>query len=77
MLDSLEAAKAVTGDAVNYIHIEVYDDFQELTPVKEMAEWGLDTEPWVFVLDADGRVTFKFSGPLSPGELLTALEELI
>ena len=77
VLDSLEAVKSETGDAVNFIHIEVYDDFQELTPVKEMAEWGLDTEPWVFVLDADGRVMFKFSGPLSPGELLTALEELI
>jgi hypothetical protein len=77
VLDSLAAARAETGDAVNFIHIEVYDDFQELTVVKEMAEWGLATEPWVFVLDGDGRVVARFSGPLSPEELLTALRPLL
>jgi hypothetical protein len=77
VLDSLAAARAETGDAVNFIHIEVYDDFQELTVVKEMAEWGLTTEPWVFVLDGDGRVVARFSGPLSPEELLTALRPLL
>ena len=73
VLDSLAAVRAGTGEAVNFIHVEVYDDFQKLTPVKEMAEWGLETEPWVFVLDADGRVTARFSGPLSPQELSAAL----
>jgi hypothetical protein len=77
VLNSLEAARAETGDAVNFIHIEVYDDFQKLTVVKEMAEWGLETEPWVFVLDGDGRVVARFSGPLSPEELLTALRPLL
>ncbi|MCW5846895.1 MAG: hypothetical protein KIS95_06685 [Anaerolineae bacterium] len=76
VLNSLEAARASTGDAVNYIHIEVYDDFQKLTVVDEMAEWGLETEPWVFVLDGNGQVVNKFSGPLSPAELLAALESL-
>jgi len=42
-----------------------------------MAEWGLDTEPWVFVLDADGKVVARFSGPLSPTELLASLEPLL
>jgi hypothetical protein len=77
VLDSLEAAHAETGDAANFIHIEVYDDFQKLTLVKEMAEWGLETEPWVFVLDANGRVAARFSGPLSPEELLAALRPLL
>lgn len=35
------------GDAANFIHIEVYQDFQTLTCVPEMAEWGLSTEPWI------------------------------
>jgi hypothetical protein len=76
VLDSLEAVRAETGEDANFIHVEVYDDFQKLTPVKEMAEWGLETEPWVFVLDADGRVTARFSGPLSPRELTAALWRL-
>lgn len=77
VLNSLETARATTGDAVNYIHIEVYDDFQKLTVVDEMAEWGLETEPWVFVLDGNGKVAGRFSGPLSPTELLAALEPLL
>lgn len=77
VLDTLKAARSETGDAVNYIHIEVYDDFQKLTVVKEMAEWGLETEPWVFVLDGEGRVVARFSGPLSPAELLASLQPLL
>lgn len=77
VLDSLKAARAETGDAVNYIHIEVYNDFQKLKVVPEMAEWGLDTEPWVFVLDGQGRVVARFSGPLSPAELLDSLQPLL
>lgn len=77
VLDSLEAARDETGGEVQYIHIEVYDDFQKLSLVKEMAEWGLESEPWVFVLDGEGRVVARFSGPLSPTELLGALRPLL
>jgi hypothetical protein len=78
VLDSVAAVRDGVGDeAANFIHIEVYEDFQNLTPVKEMDEWGLDTEPWVFVLDENGRVTAKFNGPLSPQELSAALTPLI
>ena len=77
VLDSLEAVRDQTGDQVQFIHIEVYDDFQKLTPVKEMAEWGLESEPWVFVLNGDGQVVARFSGPLSPTELLDALQPLL
>jgi hypothetical protein len=78
VLESVEAVRDEIGDeAANFIHIEVYEDFQALTVVKEMAEWGLETEPWVFVLDEDGRVAAKFSGPLSPRELQSALEPLL
>lgn len=78
VLDSVEAVRDDVGDeTANFIHIEVYEDFQNLTVVKEMAEWGLDTEPWVFVLDENGRVTAKFNGPLSPQELTAALNSVI
>jgi hypothetical protein len=78
VLESVAAVRDNIGDeAANFIHIEVYEDFQNLTVVKEMAEWGLDTEPWVFVLAKDGRVTAKFNGPLSPQELTTALNAVL
>ncbi|GIK56825.1 MAG: hypothetical protein HND44_08195 [Chloroflexi bacterium] len=77
VLDSVEAVFEAVGDQANFIHVEVYDDFQNLTFVPEMAEWGLQTEPWVYVLDTDGRVAARFEGPLSPRELRLALDPLL
>lgn len=77
VLDSVTAVQKQTGEAANFIHIEVYDDFQDLTLVPQMAEWGLETEPWVYVLDSNGRVTDRFGGPLSARELTEALQPLL
>lgn len=77
VLESVEAVQAEVGDSANFIHIEVYEDFQALTWVPEMAEWGLETEPWVYVLDETGRVAAAFSGPLSPRELRQAVAALL
>lgn len=77
VLDSVETVRQQNVDEANFIHIEVFDDFQELTYAPQMAEWGLGTqEPWVYVVDADGKVSAKFAGPLSPRELAGALEPL-
>lgn len=77
-LESVEAVRDVVGDeAANFIHIEVYDDFQELTLAAPMVEWGLTTEPWLFVLDADGRIVARLSGPVSPRELQEQLAPLL
>lgn len=77
VLNSVATVRDSVGDAANFIHIEVYDDFQALTYVPEMAEWGLQTEPYVFVLDDAGRVTASLAGPLSPRELQQALDEVL
>ncbi|MCA9919630.1 MAG: hypothetical protein KC445_16845 [Anaerolineales bacterium] len=77
VLNSVAAVRDEVGDAANFIHIEVYEDFQTLTFVPEMAEWGLQTEPYVFVLDASGQVTASLAGPVSPRELQQALDEVL
>jgi thiol-disulfide isomerase/thioredoxin len=78
VLSSMNSVWADVGeDQANFIHIEVYADFQALTIVPEMGEWRLSTEPWVFVLDENGRVAAKFSGPVSPRELNEALLPLL
>jgi hypothetical protein len=77
VVESVETVYEETGEAANFIHIEIYEDFQDLTLVPQLAEWGLETEPWVFVLDGDGRVTASFEGPLSPRELGEAVRPLL
>ena len=39
-----------------------------------MRQWGLQSEPWVFLVGRDGRIKAKFEGSLSARELRSAVE---
>jgi len=69
------------GDRVGVIHIEPYDIPQaregRLIAVNAMAEWGLQTEPWVFVVDADGNVAAKFEGIMDYDEVAAAIDAVL
>ena len=64
----------------NFIHIEVYDNPDEiqgdlsnarLSPT--LTEWNLPSEPWTFVIDGDGLVQARFEGFATSQELEAAL----
>jgi hypothetical protein len=40
-----------------------------------MRQWGLSTEPWVFLVGADGHVKAKFEGSVSEAELSAAVRD--
>ena len=70
------------GDQVEFIHIEPYllEDARAgrgLIPVDALLEWGLQSEPWVFVIDREGRVAGKFEGIVSVEEVETVLQEVL
>jgi hypothetical protein len=69
------------GDEAEFIVIEPFDLEAawggELVPVSAMAQWGLDSEPWVFVTDTDGRVAGKFQGITSEAEVGAVLEGVL
>lgn len=78
VVNSVKEVYAAQGDQANFIHIEVYKEFNpELVLADEMAEWGFATEPWTYVLDNEGKVAARFGGPVSPRELTAALEVLL
>lgn len=57
---------------VNFLHVEVFtnlDDPNALEVVPAVIEWGLPTEPWVFVVDADGLVVGRFEGVVARDEI--------
>jgi len=63
----LAEVKDKYADRANFIHVEVFKDphlIKDGRPsegvLPEAKEWGLPTEPWTFVLDADGLVSSKF-----------------
>jgi YtkA-like len=79
---TLDIVKDASADypQVNYLHVEPYsnlDDPDNLTPIKAVEEWGLQSEPWVFVVDADGKLAAKYEGVLSADELRATLSELV
>lgn len=66
---------------VRFIHVEIYEDLQvtdqsELTAVPAVTDWGLPSEPWVFVVDGSGTVTSSFEGAARDEELSAAIAEV-
>ena len=77
----LDQVKALRPDypGIDFVHVEIYDDLQvsspeELTVVPATSEWGLPSEPWVFVVDAAGVVSAAFEGAASDAELIAAID---
>jgi len=83
-----EAADPFKGQ-MDFIHVEPYELEQvdgQLRPVLSpqnlpisvaaTTEWGLPTEPYIFVVDANGKVTAKFEGIASVEELSSAFDEV-
>ena len=70
------------SERASFIHIEPYalDDLRAgfiQTPEPVTREWGIQTEPWIFVVDAEGRVTAKFEGIAATEEVETALQDAL
>jgi hypothetical protein len=55
--------RARYGDQVDFIHQEVYTDNDPNKGLrKPLQEFGLQTEPWLFVVGKDGKVTARLEG---------------
>lgn len=64
---------------VNFIHVEPYKlpaDPNDLQLAEPAESWGLPSEPYVFAIDAEGRVAAKYEGALGAEELTKELREL-
>jgi hypothetical protein len=70
VVDVAEQLKAKYGDDVAFIHMEIYEDNDPNQPLREqVSAYGLQTEPWVFVIDRNGRVDTRIEGAFSVAEL--------
>jgi hypothetical protein len=59
---------------VRFIHVEVFTGNDPTRGYNRwMRQWGLASEPWVFLVGADGRVKAKFEGSVSAAELAAAV----
>jgi hypothetical protein len=70
------------GDRVRFIHLEPFDleiarSEGRLVPTPYSREWGLETEPWVFVIDAAGVVVARFEGLVGAAEIEAAIQRVL
>ena len=77
--DLSDLARRYQGQA-NFVHVEVYRDPHLIDPgnparelVPAVAEWGLVSEPWTFVVGGDGRIAARFEQYVPPPALESAL----
>ncbi len=77
VVDIVEQARGETSADVAFIHQEIYNDNQVNKGFRpQVTAWHLPTEPWTFVIDKKGRVSTRFEGAMSIGELERAIAKV-
>jgi hypothetical protein len=77
VVDIAEEVKSERPDDAAYIHMEIYNDNDpNQGPRPQVEDFNLPSEPWLYVIDSDGKVTTAIEGAFSKQELEEALDEV-
>jgi hypothetical protein len=90
---TVELVKSVARDyegAVEFVNVEPYqlhvtenglqpllDEAGQLQPVQAALDYGIPVEPYLFLVDAEGRTFAKFEGIMGADELRAAIEDVL
>ncbi len=77
VLEELLAQVPAYQDRVDFVHIEVWQDFQLHQYRPAVQEWKLPGEPYTFFMGADGKVVSRLEAIFSDQELTNALDGLV
>ena len=76
VVDIAEEVKSERPDDAAYIHMEVYNDNDpNKGPRPQLTDFNLMSEPWLFVIDSDGKVSTVIEGAFSKQELEDAIDK--
>lgn len=76
--DIAEQLKTEYGDRVEFIHQEVYVDNDPNKGLREpLRDYNLETEPWLFTIDADGKVAARLEGSFGVSQFEEAVQEAL
>ncbi len=78
VVEVVDAARtSFTGEKqIRWIHVEIYKDNDPTKGQNRwVTEWNLPTEPFTFLVGADGKVKARFEGTFSVRELKAAVRE--
>jgi len=83
-VEAVSALRERYAGQADFIHVDIYDNPHEVigdlgkgvrSPLLE--EWGLTTDEWTFVVDAEGRIAARFESYAPEEELEQALLEVL
>ena len=86
LVEDLSGMREEFAVRANFVHVEVYKDPHRFESgqrpgrndvVDAVTEWNLPTEPWTFIVDADGIVRAKFESYAPPATISASLQELL
>jgi hypothetical protein len=67
-------------DRLTFIHVEIYTNYKPDPTKKQLAQtvidWRLQTEPWIFLIGADGTIRDRFEGPTAADEVRDGIDRL-
>jgi hypothetical protein len=74
VVDVVSHVRKQIGPRVTFIHAEVFKGNNPSNGYNPwLAEWNLQSEPWIFLVGRDGRIKAKFEGSVSVDELRAAV----
>ena len=74
VVDVAEQVKSELGDDAAFVHMEVFENNNPNDGIRpQLKQYGLQTEPWLFVIDGDGNVSTRIEGAFSVEELHQAV----
>ena len=76
VVDIAEEVKSERPDDAAYIHMEIWNDNDpNKGPRPQVQDFNLETEPWLFVIDTDGKISTVIEGAFSKQELDDAIDK--
>jgi hypothetical protein len=76
VVDVAEEVKSELGDKADFIHMEIYNDNEVAKGFRpQVTAFHLPTEPWVFVIDKQGKIAARIEGAFSVDELRAAVKK--
>jgi hypothetical protein len=77
VVDIAEEVKSERGDEAAFILQEIYvDNVVDKGLRPQVKAYDLPSEPWLFVIDGEGRISTAIEGAFSKAELSAALDEV-
>src|SRR5262249_17301320 len=62
VLDDLLTLTDQYKDRITFVHVEIYTNLSGNETTPTVQAWGIETEPWLFAVDATGNVVARLDG---------------